>query len=198
VRPRTDPVSAVGGLVALFGTLAPTGAILKRAAATEALFERTGRAVVFNSPADLAARIDDPTLDVTADDFLVMRNAGPLGAAMPEAGYLPIPKKLLARGVTDMVRLSDARMSGTAYGTVILHISPESAAGGPLALVHDGDLIRLSVAQRRLDLLVDPAELARRTPHIETINLPGAYGELYRTQVMQAPNGCDFRSAVGA
>ncbi|WP_455429396.1 hypothetical protein [Leucobacter soli] len=164
VRPRTDPVNPVGGLVSLFGSLAPTGAILKRAAATPELFERTGRAVVFTSPADLAERIDDPALDVTEDDFLVMQNAGPLGAGMPEAGYLPIPKKLLERGVTDMVRLSDARMSGTAYGTVILHISPESAVGGPLSLVRNGDLIRLSVSERRLDLLVDDVELAKRTP----------------------------------
>lgn len=196
VRPRTDPVNEVGGLISLFGTLAPTGAILKRAAATPELFERTGRAVVFTSPADLAARIDDPDLDVNEDDFLVMQNAGPLGAGMPEAGYLPIPKKLLERGVTDMVRLSDARMSGTAYGTVILHISPEAAVGGPLSLVRDGDLIRLSVAEQRLDLLVDEAELARRTPEIHVIDQPGAYGTLYRQEIMQAPDGCDFRSAV--
>ena len=133
---------------------------------------------------------------MTEDDFLVMQNAGPLGAGMPEAGYLPIPKKLLERGVTDMVRLSDARMSGTAYGTVILHISPESAIGGPLSLVRNGDLIRLSVSEQRLDLLVDEAELARRTPEIRVMDQPGAYGSLYRQEIMQAPDGCDFRSAV--
>jgi dihydroxy-acid dehydratase len=115
---------------------------------------------------------------------------------MPEAGYLPIPKKLLAAGVTDMVRLSDARMSGTAYGTVVLHISPESAAGGPLSKVRDGDLIRLSVAEQRLDLLVEDAELAAREPVIKVLDQPGAYGALFRSEVMQAPDGCDFRSAV--
>jgi dihydroxy-acid dehydratase len=196
IRPANNPVDPEGGLVALFGSLAPTGAILKRAAATPDLFERTGRAVVFTSPEDLAARIDDPDLDVTAEDFLVMQNAGPLGAGMPEAGYLPIPKKLLAAGVTDMVRLSDARMSGTAYGTVVLHISPESAAGGPLSKVRDGDLIRLSVAEQRLDLLVEDAELAAREPVIKVLDQPGAYGALFRSEVMQAPDGCDFRSAV--
>ncbi len=198
IRPRTDPVNEVGGLVTLFGSLAPTGAILKRAAATPELFERTGRAVVFTSPADLAERIDDPGLDVTEDDFLIMQNAGPLGAGMPEAGYLPIPKKLLERGVTDMVRLSDARMSGTAYGTVILHISPESAVGGPLSLVRNGDLIRLSVSEHRLDLLVDAEELAQRTPEIHAMNQPGVYGAMYRQEILQAPGGCDFRSAVTA
>ncbi len=198
VRPRSNPVSEVGGLVSLSGSLAPTGAILKRAAATPELFERTGRAVVFSSPEDLAERIDDPELDVHPDDFLVMQNSGPLGAGMPEAGYLPIPKKLLQQGVTDMVRLSDARMSGTAYGTIVLHISPESAVGGPLSLVRDGDLIRLSVSEQRLDLLVDEEELAARTPTINIMPQRGAYGALYQQEVMQAPDGCDFRSAVSA
>lgn len=196
VRPKHDPVSPVGGLISLFGSLAPTGAILKRAAATPELFERTGRAVVFTSPEDLANRIDDPDLDVHEDDFLVMQNAGPLGAGMPEAGYLPIPKKLLERGVTDMVRLSDARMSGTAYGTVILHISPEAAVGGPLSRVRNGDFIRLSVAEQRLDLLVSEEVLAGRTPEIHVMDQPGAYGALYRQEIMQAPDGCDFRSAT--
>ena len=196
VRPADDPVSPVGGLVALFGSLAPTGAILKRAAATPELFERTGRAIVFTSPEDLAERIDDPDLDVTADDFLVMQNGGPIASGMPEAGYLPIPKKLLAQGVTDMVRLSDARMSGTAYGTVVLHISPETALGGPLSKVRTGDLIRLSVRDRRLDLLVDEETLAGREPEIRLLARKSAFAKLHRAEVMQAPDGCDFRSAV--
>ena len=196
VRPADDPVNPVGGLVALFGSLAPTGAILKRAAATPELFERTGRAVVFTSPEDLAERIDDPDLDVTADDFLVMQNGGPIASGMPEAGYLPIPKKLLAQGVTDMVRLSDARMSGTAYGTVVLHISPETALGGPLSKVRNGDLIRLSVSERKLDLLVAPEVLETREPEIRLLARKSAFAKLHRAEVMQAPDGCDFRSAV--
>src|SRR6266478_3945704 len=155
VRPLDDPYQKQGGLVALFGSLAPGGAILKRSAADSALFEREGRAVVFSSMDDLAARIDAADLDVTPDDFLVMQNAGPKsGYAMPEAGYLPIPARLAKAGVKDMVRISDARMSGTAYGTIVLHVSPEAAVGGPLALVKSGDRIRLSVARRVLDLRV--------------------------------------------
>src|SRR3989440_7024574 len=154
IKPFSEPLSKQGGLVALFGSLAPNGAILKRSAADPKLFEKEGRAVVFTSLDDLAARIDDPGLDVTADDFLVLQNAGPKsGYAMPEAGYLPIPAKLARAGVKDMVRISDARMSGTAYGTIVLHVSPESAAGGPLARVRNGDRIRLSVRERRSDLL---------------------------------------------
>ena len=131
-----DPVRKTGGLIALFGNLAPKGAILKRSAADPDLFEHEGRAVVFTSLEDLAARIDDPDLDVTPDDFLVLKNAGPVSeAAMPEAGYLPIPSKLARAGVKDMVRISDARMSGTAYGTIVLHVTPDAASGGPLALV---------------------------------------------------------------
>ncbi|MBU2407507.1 MAG: dihydroxy-acid dehydratase, partial [Gammaproteobacteria bacterium] len=156
VHAMSDPIRPQGGLAALFGTLAPKGAIIKRSAADPALFERTGRAVVFSSLEDLSARVDDPDLDVNADDFMVLQNAGPTSAAaMPEAGYLPIPQKLLRAGVKDMVRISDARMSGTAYGTIVLHVSPESAIGGPLALVRNGDRIRLSVSERRIDLLVD-------------------------------------------
>ncbi len=163
IRPFDDPVEPVGGLVALFGSLAPNGAILKRAAADKALFEREGRAVVFSSLADMAARIDDPDLDVTPDDFLVLQNAGPKsGSGMPEAGYLPIPAKLARAGVKDMVRISDARMSGTAFGTIVLHVTPEAAVGGPLALVQNGDRIRLSVAQRRIDLVLADDEIARR------------------------------------
>ena len=163
IKTAADPIEPQGGLVALFGSLAPDGAILKRSAATPSLFEKTARAVVFTSLEDMAARIDDPGLDVTADDILVLQNAGPRSAAaMPEAGFLPIPKKLLAAGVKDMVRMSDARMSGTAYGTIVLHVAPEAAVGGPLALVRNGDRIRLSVKERRLDLLVDEKRAGRR------------------------------------
>src|SRR5581483_8890384 len=163
VRSLDAPYQKEGGLAALFGSLAPNGAIIKRSAADPRLFEREGRAVVFSSLDDLAARIDAPDLDVTPDDFLVLQNAGPKsGYAMPEAGYLPIPAKLARAGVKDMVRISDARMSGTAYGTIVLHVSPEAAIGGPLALVQNGDRIKLSVAERRLDLLVDESELAKR------------------------------------
>src|SRR6059058_1458654 len=163
VRPLADPYQKVGGLVALFGSLAAGGAILKRSAVDPALFEREGRAVVFSSLDDLSARIDSPDLDVRPDDFLVLQNAGPKsGYAMPEAGYLPIPARLAKAGVKDMVRISDARMSGTAYGTIVLHVSHEAAVGGPLALVKTGDRIRLSVAQRSINLIVDEAELSRR------------------------------------
>jgi dihydroxy-acid dehydratase len=194
IRPFAEPYHAVGGLVALFGSLAPNGAILKRAAADVRLFERTGRAVVFTSPVDLASRIDDPALDVTADDFLVMQNSGPKSAfGMPESGYLPIPAKLARAGLKDMVRISDARMSGTAYGTVVLHVSPEAAAGGPLALVRSGDLIRLSVRERRLDLLVDAAELEHRRARWQALPPPPrGYARLYAEHVCQAEQGCDF------
>jgi len=195
VRARAAPLQPEGGLIALFGSLAPRGAILKRAAADPALFERGGRAVVFTSLEDLAARIDDPGLDVAADDFLVLQNAGPLSqSGMPEAGYLPIPKKLAQAGVKDMVRISDARMSGTAYGTIVLHVAPDAASGGPLALVRTGDRIRLSVCDRRIDLLVDDAELARRragTPPTAITPARG-YARLYAQEVLQADQGCDF------
>ncbi len=192
-----EPVEPVGGLVALFGSLAPRGAILKRSAATKDLFEREGPAVVFASLEDLAARIDDPDLEVEPDDFLVLQNAGPTSpSGMPEAGYLPIPKKLSANGVKDMVRISDARMSGTAFGTIVLHVTPEAATGGPLALVRNGDRIRLSVSERRLDLLVDEVELARRREALElAARDPAAlrgYDRLYATEVLQADEGCDF------
>ncbi len=195
VRPPQDPISPQGGLVALSGSLAPKGAILKRAAATPALFEREGRAVVFTSLEDLSQRIDDPDLDVTPDDFLVLQNAGPLASGMPEAGYLPIPTKLARAGVKDMVRISDARMSGTAFGTIVLHVSPEAALGAPLGLVRNGDRIRLSVRERRLDLLVDGAELVRRR---ETFVAPPGVGaergwrRLWRDHVLQAEEGCDL------
>jgi len=188
-----NPVYPQGGLVALFGSLAPEGAILKRSAADPSLFEKEGRAVVFSSLDDLAARMDDPDLDVTKDDFLVLQNAGPKSnSGMPEAGYLPIPKKLARQGVKDMVRMSDARMSGTAFGTIILHISPEASVGGPLSKVQNGDRIRLSVKDRRLDLLVDEAELAKRKPKADLADPPRGYKRLYADHVLQAPLGCDF------
>ncbi len=196
IKSRAEPIEPEGGLVALFGSLAPNGAIIKRSAATPSLFEKTGRAVVFDNLADMAARIDAPDLDVTADDFLILTNTGPRSeAGMPEAGFLPIPKKLLAAGVKDMVRISDARMSGTAYGTIVLHVAPEAAAGGPLALVRTGDRVQLSVKNRRLDLLVDDAELAKRRTEWEKTptTLPDrGYDRLFRGSVMQAPDGCDF------
>lgn len=194
IRPRTDPVSPQGGLVALFGSLAPRGAILKRAAADAGLFEREGRAVVFESLEDLSARIDSADLDVRAEDFLVLKNAGPLSpSGMPEAGYLPIPKKLAQKGLKDMVRISDARMSGTAFGTVVLHVTPDAASGGPLAAVRSGDRIRLSVKERRLDLLVDEAELAARMRSLAPAAPPArGYASLYHRHVLQADGGCDF------
>jgi dihydroxy-acid dehydratase len=195
VRSIEEPYQPQGGLAALFGSLAPNGAIIKRSAADPRLFEREGRAVVFKSLDDLAARIDDADLDVTADDFLVLQNAGPTsGSGMPEAGYLPVPAKLARAGVKDMVRISDARMSGTAFGTVVLHVSPEAAVGGPLGLVRDGDRIRLSVKQRRLDLLVDEAELtARRAALPAARPLPDrGYDRLYAQTTLQAEDGCDF------
>ncbi len=194
VRPRATPISAQGGLVALFGNLTPQGAILKRSAADPNLFEREGRAVVFESLEDLATRIDDPALDVTQDDFLVLKHAGPRSASgMPEAGYLPIPKKLAQAGVKDMVRISDARMSGTAYGTVVLHITPDAASGGPLALVRSGDRIMLSVRKRELTLRVDEAELARRRSGLMPADRPErGYAKLYAEHITQADAGCDF------
>ena len=201
IQSRDTPFEPQGGLVALFGSLAPDGAILKRSAATPSLFEVTGRAVVFDGLDDLSARIDDPDLDVKADDILLLRNAGPSSSvAMPEAGFLPIPKKLLRAGVSDMVRISDARMSGTAFGTIVLHVAPEAAVGGPLAIVATGDRIRLSVAERRLDLLVDDDEIARRRaalpPRTGSEGLRG-YDRLWRDSVTQAPDGCDFGFAKG-
>ena len=195
IRPLADPYQKDGGLVALFGSLAPGGAIVKRSAADPRLFEREGRAVVFSSLDDLAARIDAPDLDVTADDFLVLQNAGPKsGYAMPEAGYLPIPAKLARAGVKDMVRISDARMSGTAYGTIVLHVSPEAAVGGPLALVRNGDRITLSVSGRRLDLVLGEAELAQRRAAYRplAVRAERGYARLYLQSVLQAEMGCDF------
>ncbi len=192
VKPLAEPLQESGGLVALFGSLAPKGAIFKRSAADPKLFEKEGRAVVFTSLEDLSARIDSPDLDVTPDDFLVLQNAGPLSpSGMPEAGYLPIPQKLARAGVKDMVRISDARMSGTAYGSIVLHVTPDAASGGPLAKVRNGDRIRLSVKNRRIDLLVSDDELARRPAPIPPVP-PRGYAQLYRREILQADRGCDF------
>jgi dihydroxy-acid dehydratase len=196
VRTRENPVFGNGGIAVLRGNLAPDGAIIKQAAATARLMTHTGRAVVFESLEDLANRIDDPKLDVTADDVLVLKNAGPKGApGMPEAGYIPIPRKLGEQGVKDMVRISDARMSGTAFGSIVLHVAPESAIGGPLALVRNGDRIRLDVPQRRLELLVDEAELAARRKQWqprENDTEQRGYRKLFLDTVQQADRGCDF------
>jgi dihydroxy-acid dehydratase len=195
IAERNSPLEPQGGLVALFGNLAPQGAILKRSAADANLFEHEGRAVVFSSLEDLAARIDDPKLDVEAKDILVLQNSGPHStSAMPEAGYLPIPKKLATKGVKDMVRVSDARMSGTAFGTIVLHVTPDSASGGPLGLVRSGDRIRLSVKQRRIDLLVEDAELKRRAAGSKSPAPTPArgYARLYAQEILGADQGCDF------
>ena len=195
IAERNKPLEPHGGLVALFGNLAPRGAILKRSAADPKLFEVESRAVVFSSLEDLAARIDDPKLDVEPDDILVLQNAGPhSAAAMPEAGYLPIPKKLATRGVKDMVRVSDARMSGTAFGTIVLHVTPDSASGGPLGLVRNGDRIRLSVKRRSIELAVDEAELKRRATAAKssTEQPQRGYAKLYTREILGADEGCDF------
>ncbi len=195
IAERGKPLEPQGGLVALFGNLAPQGAILKRSAADSNLFELEGRAVVFTSLEDLAARIDDPDLDVEANDFLVLQNAGPHAeSAMPEAGYLPIPKKLATKGVKDMVRISDARMSGTAFGTIVLHVTPDSASGGPLGLVRNGDRIKLSVKARSITLLVDDAELKRRAAGAKpaAAKPTRGYAKLYAQEILGADEGCDF------
>jgi dihydroxy-acid dehydratase len=195
IRPRSNPLVARDGLAVLRGNLAPGGAVIKPPAMEARLQKHAGRAVVFRNYDDMAARIDDPSLDIDADSVIVLQNAGPRGApGMPEWGQLPIPKKLLQQGVRDMVRISDARMSGTSYGACVLHVTPESFVGGPLALVQDGDRIELDVPGRRLQLLVDDAELARRraawkppAPHFTR-----GFGTLYLKHVTQADQGCDF------
>jgi dihydroxy-acid dehydratase len=195
IAAREAPLEAAGGLVALFGNIAPKGAILKRSAADTKLFEHEGRAVVFSSLEDLAARIDDPALDVEPHDILVLQNAGPHSpAAMPEAGYLPIPRKLAERGIKDMIRISDARMSGTAFGTVVLHVTPDAASGGPLGLVRSGDRIRLSVKSRRIEVLVDDAEMQKRARLAKAPPDKPArgYARLYAEQILGADEGCDF------
>ncbi len=195
VRPRSHPIYPQGGIAVLHGNLAPGGAIIKQSAAKPELMEHEGRAVVFENLADMAARIDADDLDVQADDVLVLKNIGPKGApGMPEAGYLPIPRKLARAGVKDMVRISDGRMSGTAFGTIVLHVMPESAIGGPLAFVQTGDRIRLSVSQREIALLVSDEELARRQ-EARPVVAPKAdrgYRKLFLETVTQADKGVDF------
>ena len=198
IRSVDQPVASGEALAILRGSLAPNGAVLKRAAASLTLLQHEGPALVFNDLDDLAARIDDPALPVTPDHVLVLRGAGPIAAGMPEAGSIPIPGKLARAGIKDMVRVSDARMSGTAYGTVILHVAPESVAGGPLALVRDGDRIRLDTGARRLDLLVDQAELDRRRGELRPPTKPArGYARLHAEHVLQADRGCDFDFLVG-
>ena len=195
VRPFNDPIYPQGGIAVLYGNLAPGGAIIKQSAADKKLMEHEGRAVVFDNAADLAARIDAPDLDVNAEDILVLKNIGPKGApGMPEAGYLPIPMKLARAGVKDMVRISDGRMSGTGYGTIVLHVTPEAAVGGPFAQVRSGDRIRLSVKNRDISLLVTDEELAQRSRD-NVIVEPTAkrgYLKLFLQTVTQADQGVDF------
>lgn len=194
------PFKPEGGLVTVRGNLAPSGAVIKQSAASPHLLQHRGRAVVFSSLEDLASRVDDPNLDISPDDVMVLQNAGPIGGpGMPEAGYLPIPKKLLSKGVRDMVRISDARMSGTAFGTVILHVAPEAAIGGPLGLVQTGDEIELDVSRRRLALLVPEHELNARRMQWQppTPTYTRGYGKLFLDHVLQAHLGCDFDFLLG-
>ncbi len=201
IRPRGNPISQSGSIAVLTGNLAPRGAVIKHAAADPKLQVHEGRAVVFDSVQDMTERLDDPTLTIAADDILVLRNAGPKGApGMPEAGYIPIPRHLARQGVKDMVRISDARMSGTAFGTIVLHITPEAAAGGPLGVVQTGDRIRLDVPNRTLDLLVSQAELAERMAALDS-PAPAAergYAQLYDRHVTQADDGLDFDFLMAA
>ena len=195
ILPRDKPLVGSGSLAVLRGNLAPNGAVIKPAAAEPRLLKHSGPAVVFADYNDMAARIDDPALDVTADSVLVLQNAGPLGApGMPEWGQLPIPKKILAQGVRDMLRISDARMSGTSYGACVLHVAPESYVGGTLAFVRDGDMIELDVAERRLELKVSDAELAHRRADwkMPPPRFERGYGALYQQHITQADQGCDF------
>ncbi len=195
IRNLDNPVMASGGLVILHGNLAPNGAVIKAAAAEPALLKHTGPAVVFNSFDEMNSRIDDPSLKVEANSVLVLRNAGPKGApGMPEWGNLPIPQKLLKAGVRDMVRISDARMSGTNYGACVLHVSPESFVGGPLALLKEGDLIELDAGARKLNMLVDDQEISRRRQAWQPKEgiYPRGYGKLFMQHIKQADEGCDF------
>ncbi|MFB5663245.1 dihydroxy-acid dehydratase [Alteribacillus sp. HJP-4] len=194
------PLFDGGGIAVLKGNLAPDGAVIKPKAASVNLLKHKGRAVVFESVEDMEAKVNDPELDVRADDVLVLKNTGPIGApGMPEAGMLPIPKKLLEEGVRDMVRLSDCRMSGTAFGTVVLHVAPEAAAGGPLALVENGDMIELDVEERRLNLCVEETELVQRKSRWSSPVKKSArgYTKLYQERVLQADKGCDFDFLTG-
>jgi dihydroxy-acid dehydratase len=198
IRVRSNPIYKSGGLKWLSGNLAPNGAVIKPVAASQGLLEHEGRALVFEGLEDMAKRLDDPNLDVEPEDVLVLRGIGPKGAGMPEAGLIPIPKKLASKGVRDMVRISDGRMSGTAYGTIVLHISPEAVEGGPLSLVRNGDRIRLSVKESSLSLLVDEETLQLRRQENQHMQLPTihqrrGYGRLHTQEVLQAEDGCDFR-----
>jgi dihydroxy-acid dehydratase len=199
ILPMDRPLAAEGGMVVLRGNLVPLGAVLKPSAATPALMQHKGRAVVFEDIDHYKARIDDPDLDVDPSSVLVLKNCGPIGyPGMPEVGNMGLPPKILKQGVTDMVRISDARMSGTAYGTVVLHSCPEAAAGGPLALVKDGDEIELDVAGRRLHLAVEDADLARRKANWKSpIESYVGYQRFYAENVLQADRGCDFRFLTG-
>lgn len=200
IRALDNPLVADGGICVLRGNLAPLGAVLKPSAATPALMKHRGQAVVFENFDMYKARINDPELKVSADSILVMKNCGPKGyPGMAEVGNMGLPAKLLAQGVTDMVRISDARMSGTAYGTVVLHVAPEAAAGGPLATVQEGDWIELDCASGRLHLDIPDAELAARLADIQPPQklLVGGYRQLYIDHVMQADQGCDFDFLVG-
>jgi dihydroxy-acid dehydratase len=195
IRPREQALLESGGLAVLRGNLAPDGAVIKPAAMEQHLRRHTGPAVVFRNYDDLAARIDSPELDITRDSVIVLQSAGPQGApGMPEWGQLPIPQKLLKEGVRDMVRISDARMSGTSYGACVLHVTPESHVGGPLALVRDGDLVTLDVDARRIDMAVDDAEIARRRAEwLRPIpKFSRGYGVMFLKHVQQADTGCDF------
>jgi dihydroxy-acid dehydratase len=194
IRPFSDPLHKDGGLAILKGNLAPNGAVIKPKAASENLLKHKGRAVVFESIEDMQNRVNDPDLDITEDDIMVLQNAGPVGApGMPEAGMLPIPEKLLKQGVRDLVRISDARMSGTAFGTVVLHVAPESAAGGPLGLVRSGDTIELDVAERKLHLDVTDEELEKRRSEWKEPEIAArGYTRMYQQHVLQADEGCDF------
>ncbi|MAA68554.1 MAG: dihydroxy-acid dehydratase [Deltaproteobacteria bacterium] len=201
IRPLENPVKPAGGTAVLRGSLAPQGAVIKPSAAEDRLLKHRGPAIVFKDIRDLKARVDRDDLPVTADSVLVLQNAGPVGApGMPEWGQLPVPKKLLQQGIRDILRISDARMSGTSYGACVLHVAPEAALGGPLGLVRDGDLIELDVFQRRLDLLVKPEELVRRRQEWKAPPLKHrrGYAALYVEQVTQADEGCDFRFLQGA
>ena len=195
IRDRSNPIYPEGGIAVLYGNLAPQGAIIKQSAAHPELMEHEGRAVVFENLEDMANRIDRDDLDVNADDVIVLKNIGPKGApGMPEAGYIPIPKKLARQGVKDIVRISDGRMSGTAAGTIVLHVTPESAIGGPLGLVQSGDRIRLSTKARSIELLVSDAELAKRREHMSetTPTATRGYRKLFLESVLQADQGVDF------
>ncbi|NLG26460.1 MAG: dihydroxy-acid dehydratase, partial [Chloroflexi bacterium] len=193
IRPLDNPLKEPGALAALYGSLAPDGAVIQAAAATPALLRHRGPAVVFHSLEDLDRRLDDPALGITPEHIMVLQNAGPVAEGMPEAGSFPIPRYLAAHGVKDMVRVSDARMSGTSYGTVVLHVSPEAAVGGPLALVRDGDQIELDVAARRIDLLVEERELERRKASwAPPARAARGWRRLYQERVLQAHLGCDL------